>query len=266
MYYSVFVLIVSKFHNKFVYLSVGLVGGMYMELYVLQHGKETDSTELKKLFENKTTLTDAFLARVQKRYSLPLWLHLAVTLHNLNQLVVLPLTMWMMLQEYRGLSRLGRQFCNYVGLSPSLRNYDDLKSRMIQGATAEVARTTSSGRCIVSVDNYTHQYGSSALTTRRRTQYHLPTYTVGAVIEWPSTVEVNIDLRQLANGTWLSSIPEDVQALQTFVDEVWFSIFFFLFMTFFCRSSIPSSPHSIVFANKGLVTRCSNTGIRVSSK
>ena len=126
----------------------------------------------------------------------------------------------MMLQEYRGLSRLGRVFCNYVGLSPSLRCYDTIKADLLRSGTQQIANITSSGRCLISMDNYTHQYGSSGLTTGRRTQYHLPMYTVGAVIEWPSSVNVDIERRLLPNGQWLASIPESINDLQPFVSDV----------------------------------------------
>jgi hypothetical protein len=191
-----------------------------MEIFILQSGKSEDVSELKDILEEIQTLTPEFTSRTKKRYSLALWLHLAVALHNVNQHVVLPLTLWMMLQEYRGLSRLGRVLCNYVGLAPSLRTYDTIKADLLRSATHQIATITSSGRCIISIDNYTHQYGSSALTTGRRTQYHLPMYTVGAVIEWPSDVNVNIERRLLPNGQWLASLPESINDLKPFVSDV----------------------------------------------
>jgi hypothetical protein len=193
-----------------------------MEMYILQFGKADDVADLKHIIEKDYTAMPEFLFDINKRYTLPLWLHLAVALHNVNQQVVFPLTLWMMLQEYRGLSRLGRVFCNYVGLAPSLRCYDTIKNDLLRLATQRIADITSSGRCIVSIDNYTHQYGSSALTTERKTQYHLPMYTVGAVIEWPESVTVDITRRLLPNGQWLASVPDCVNDLKPFVDLVSF--------------------------------------------
>jgi hypothetical protein len=216
-----------------VFLVLGLAGGIFMEIYILQFGKENDVTELKHCLEDGFTKTEELLQHYKQRYSLPLWLHLAVALHNVNQMVVLPLTLWMMLQEYRGLSRLGRVLANYVGLAPSLRTYDTLKNQMLHGATAEIARLTSSGRCILTMDNYAHQYGSSTLTTSRRTQYHLPSYTVGAVIEWPERIDVNISVRKINDGKWLTSVPEKVDDLRPFVDivncccQIWIVYLFF---------------------------------------
>jgi hypothetical protein len=127
----------------------------------------------------------------------------------------------MMLLEYRGLSRLGRQLCNYVGLAPSLVNYDTIKNQFIIDGTEKIAEITTSARAIVAFDNYTHQYGSSTLSIDRKTQYHLKTYTVAAVIEWPAEVSIDIGFKVLSNTRqWLTSIPEDVTALEPFVDEV----------------------------------------------
>jgi hypothetical protein len=194
-----------------------------MEVYILQYGKADDVADLQHILEDGSTCTPEFVYGINKRYTLPLWLHIAVALHNVNQQLVLPLTLWMMLQEYRGLSRLGRVFCNYVGLAPSLRCYDTVKSDLLNLATQRIARLTSSGRCIVSIDNYTHRYGSSALTKERKTQYHLPMYTVGGVVEWPEHVTVDIS-RRYNNGQWLASVPESVEDLKPFVDLVSFNL------------------------------------------
>jgi hypothetical protein len=206
---------------------LGLGGGVLMEVYILQSGKKKDATALIECYDKNSILTEQALSRMNKRYTLPFWLHLAVTLHNLNQSVVLPLTFWMMLQEYRGLSRLGRQLCNYVGLAPSLINYDTIKNQLIKEGTEKIAEVTSSGRALVAFDNYTHQYGSSTLSIDRKTQYHLKTYTVAAVIEWPDEVSIDIGFRVLSDKRqWLTSIPEDVTALEPFVDEVHLSFHF----------------------------------------
>ena len=98
-----------------------------MDIFVPQNGKECDQKNYMEWLDDKHVLDLDNQREITKKYSLPLWLHLCITLHNVNQKVVLPLTMWTMLQEYRGLSRLGRQFCIFVGLSPSIRSYDARK-------------------------------------------------------------------------------------------------------------------------------------------
>ena len=87
-------------------------------------------------------------------YTLPFWLHLAVTLHQLNQKVTGPLTLWMFLQEYRGLSRLGRTMANLVGLAASLRHYDKIRTTLLAEASDQIAEITSKGRCLIAFDNY----------------------------------------------------------------------------------------------------------------
>jgi hypothetical protein len=214
---------------------LGLGGGMLMEIYILQSGKKQDANALLHYYAGKATISAEDIAQMNRKYSLPLWLHIAVTLHNLNQSVVLPLTFWMMLQEYRGLSRMGRQLCNYVGLAPSLPNYDEIKNKLIKVGTNLIDDITTSGRCLVAFDNYTHQYGSSTLRTDRKTQYHLKTYTVAAVIEWPAEVSIDLSFKALSDRRqWVTSIPEDVTALEPFVDEV--VLFFCLtFKSRICR-------------------------------
>ena len=146
-----------------------------MELFILQTGKNSDVIELTRLLQTKTKATDVFLSKTRKRYNLPLWLHMASTLHQINQQVKWPLSLWMMLLEYRGLSRIGRILQNFVGQAPSSRTYDSVQDDLLLSAEKEIKTVTESGKCIIAIDNYTHRYGSSALTSERETQYHLPT-------------------------------------------------------------------------------------------
>ena len=77
-----------------------------MELFILQSGKTKDVGLLMKLLDSKSKALDPFLLITRKRYNLPLWLHMASALHQINQQVIWPLSLWMLLLEYRGLSRI----------------------------------------------------------------------------------------------------------------------------------------------------------------
>jgi hypothetical protein len=224
--FVVFLLSVSNL--QFLVSVVGNTGGKLMEIYILQYGKGGDCIPLQKALEGTHDLTDYFKTNLIKTYTLPFWLHLAVTLHQLNQQVTGPLTLWMLLQEYRGLSRLGRAMANYVGLAPSLRNYDKVRSALLEDATLQIAEITSSGRCLVAFDNYTHQYGTPALTTDRKVPYFQARFTVGAVIEWPPEATTDINFIVLKDKTYLTSVPASVQDLKLFEDKVTF-----IFVEFF---------------------------------
>jgi hypothetical protein len=193
-----------------------VIGGLFMEIYILQYGREDDPEKIIDWIKEKTHPTPGEHLYLSKRYALRLWLHLAVSLHNINQKVVLPLTLWMMLQDYRGLSRMGRELSSFVGLAPSLRSYDIRREELIRGGTAEIEKITTSGRFLATIDNYTHQYGSSTLSLKRKTQYHLPTYTVAAIIEWPQAIDVQVDMREFTDGSLLASVPDSAEALKAF--------------------------------------------------
>ena len=148
-----------------------------MELFIFQTGQASDSNTIRKCWEGKYLISDPYRLHLIKRYALPFWMHLAQTLHSLNQKVVNPLTLWLLLQEYRGLSRIGRILSNYVGLAPSLRTYDKIKRDLLRSAEEDVRRIINSGYCLVAADNYTHSYRSAKLSPTQTTQYHQPNYT-----------------------------------------------------------------------------------------
>ena len=191
-----------------------------MELYILHYGKGGDCEPLWKALQGSHDLTAFFHSDILKTYNLPFWLHLAVTLHQLNQKVTGPLTLWMFLQEYRGLSRLGRTMANLVGLAASLRHYDKIRTTLLAEASNQIAEITSKGRCLIAFDNYTHQYGSPALTHSRAVPYFQARFTVGAVIEWPTTATTSIDFLLLPQKTYLASVPSTIEDFNVFEDQV----------------------------------------------
>jgi hypothetical protein len=186
-----------------------------MELFILQYGKGPDIELIEEaIAKKKNRLPEEAFKKFQKRYSLPFWLHLATSLHSMNQQVIYPLAMWMLLEEYRGLSRLGRVLANYVGLAPAAKTFDNIHEKLSKQAANEISTIASTGRCITCFDNYTHQYGSPSLRTDRSTQYFLPTFTVGAIVQWPDFV--NIDLSFCKSNVakiYLASVPSSMKDL-----------------------------------------------------
>jgi hypothetical protein len=121
--------------------------------------------------------------RLQKRYVMSFWLHLAQTLHHLSQKVVCPLALWTLLLEFRGLSRVGKTMLNYSGLAPSVRTVDTLKGELLMKQSADLQFIVDHHVFICALDNYTHVYGSPSISMNRDTQYHNPLFSVVAVVE-----------------------------------------------------------------------------------
>jgi hypothetical protein len=192
-----------------------------MEIFILQSGKPIDVDLLKKTLRAKKNFTRSEQDQYHKRYTLPFWIYLASTLHSINQGVTYPLIMWMLLMEYRGLSRLGKILCNFCNLSPNVRTYDTIRDQMIFLAGQQVAKLTDEGFCTVAIDNYTHRYGSATLRLNRTTQYQMPTFTVGAVVRWPGSILIDIQfLKDDASHLFLGSVPAKYSDMQIYEEKV----------------------------------------------
>ena len=92
-----------------------------MELYILQMGKSADAAQLTKVLQRNDTFTAEEKQQLSYKYRLVAWMHLAIASHAVNSKCIYPITLRSMLQEYRGLSRIGRGLAASVGLAPSLR-------------------------------------------------------------------------------------------------------------------------------------------------
>jgi hypothetical protein len=173
---------------------VELTGGLLMEIFIVQTGKAVDLHLISGCYDEKKSiaLSEDKKKELEKRFTLPFWLFLASTLHQINQKVIYPLTLWTMLLEFRGLSRLGRILSNYCNLAPSIRTYDAVRNRLLNDASQEIESITESGSCVFAIDNYTHLFGTSSLRLTGQKQYQTPTYTVGALIQWPTTFKISL--------------------------------------------------------------------------
>ena len=154
---------------------------------------------------------------------MPFWLHLSHVIHQMNQKVVFPLALWVLLLEFRGLSRIGKTLLSFTGVSPSIRTVDRIKEDLLVQQTYDLAKIVKTEVFICALDNYTHVYGSPAITTARDTQYHNPLYTVVAIVKIP--VQFECSLRLMDNGEFLCSLPPSVLTLQGLQKQVFSSHF-----------------------------------------
>jgi len=163
-------------------------------------------------------LSDLEMLKLSKRYVMPFWLHLSHVIYQMNQKVVFPLALWVLLLEFRGLSRIGKTLLSFTGISPSIRTVDRIKEDLLIQQIHELANIVKQEVFICALDNYTHVYGSPSITSARDTQYHNPLYTVVAIVKIP--VQFECSLRLMDNGEFLCSLPASVLALQALQKQV----------------------------------------------
>ena len=110
------------------YLCLGLPGGALFEHYILTRGKTSHAQLLERALHNSVPLTPEDCELFQEHYSLLFWFDSIRHMHQLNQKCARPLAIWTMLQEYRGLSRIGRHINSSVDIALPIRAMIDTKA------------------------------------------------------------------------------------------------------------------------------------------
>ena len=208
---------------------LGLRGGQLLELFIVQHGRDRDSKRMTASLKFQLVFLPEELTLLHKRYVMPFWLHLSHVVHQMNQKVVFPLALWVLLLEFRGLSRIGKTLLSFTGMSPSIRTVDRIKEDLLVQQSLDLQKIVNTEVFICALDNYTHVYGSPTITRSRDTQYHNPLYTVVAIIKIPQQFESI--LRPMGLGEFMCSLPASVLTLEGLRDQVRPPTFVFLLIT-----------------------------------
>jgi hypothetical protein len=193
-----------------------------MDIYVYQYSRKNSSDQVLQATEQNVMLSEHLVISLNKQFAMSFWLHLARSLHEMNQKVVYPLALFTLLLEFRGLSRIGKSICNYTGLSPAIRTIDKVKESLLVAQKTEISDVIKNEIFVVALDNYTHIYGSPSITTSRDTQYHNPMYSVVALVKVPIQVPA---IFILTGRTFLFSVPNSMLDMRVFEHDVTISDF-----------------------------------------
>jgi hypothetical protein len=116
-----------------------------------------------------------------------------------------------MLQEYRGLSRVGRMFNAAVSATLPLSTYDNYKKKLCASYTQTLASFVSRNRALFTLDNYNHFYNTPTLMAPgvRSTQYQTCNYTVVALSRFEQSLPDSLDLGfvEISKQSHLESFP-----------------------------------------------------------
>lgn len=201
-----------------------------MEHYILENGKRNDHTFLMRHLKAKKILCEKKQEEMLNRYVQPFWLDTLHKLHSANQKCTEPLVYWMMLLEYRGLSRNGRQICHQTGVGPSLTTYDDMKARVKKEYLKWIQDVIDHRHGIVAFDNYAKNWRAVDLKTDRKTPYHLKNVTVVGMVRLTDSSKIYRELVPLSHsdskiqqriGKYpLASLPSDLSVLKAYTSKV----------------------------------------------
>lgn len=201
-----------------------------MEHYILEKGRRQDYNLLLRIINQKKKLSEEKKQEFINRYVQPFWLECLHKLHSANQKCTEPLVYWMMLLEYRGLSRNGRQICYQTGIGPSLRTYDDMKAKVKKEYLKWIQDVIDHRHGIVAYDNFAKNYRAADMHPDRKTPYHLKNVTVVGMVRLTDTSNIYRKLVSLAHSDSkitqriakypLASLPRELSALQIYTSKV----------------------------------------------
>lgn len=210
--------------------NLGIYGGLLMENYMLSNSRETDFQKLSNALKTNTKLHEDVNQSLLARYAQGFWVDCLIKVHNVNQKCSLPLVYWMMLMEFRGLSRMGREICHRGRIGLPLRTYDENKQELISRYDNNLLNMLLRGDGIVAFDNFAKYFRASSLSTKRDTQYHLKNVTVVGVVSLQNTEKIikefvplhdpRLSVLQLQKDIPLASLPKELIDLQIYQTQV----------------------------------------------
>jgi len=205
------------------YLCLGLPGGALFEHYILTRGKTSHAQLLERALLDGVPLTPEDSELFQEHYSLLFWFDSIRHMHQLNQKCARPLAIWTLLQEYRGLSRIGRHINSSVDIALPLRTYDRYKKLMVKEFLDLQAINLKIGDCILVSDNFSHSYRLTTPDPTLQVPYKPCNWTVNALQVFEDVGHLQDFLfKLLPDQSILPSFPSKLADLEPYFDQVFF--------------------------------------------
>lgn len=209
---------------------LGLYGGMLMEHYMLYHSRDSDFNKVKVSLDTKECLPEATRQSLLAKYAQGFWVDCLFKVHTANQKCTLPLVYWMMLMEFRGLSRIGREICHRGGVGLPLRTYDENKADLINRYVISLQKLLDTRSALVAFDNFAKYWRGTSLSVTRDTQYHLKNVTVVGLVSLQNSEKIikefvplrdpRLSVLHLEKDVTLASLPQELTDLKCYQKKV----------------------------------------------
>ena len=132
----------------------------------------------------------------------------------------MPLVYFTLMQEYRGLSRIGKSLTAAYGGAPAITTFDRKKRILMESYVKEVSTMVSENNGIIAYDNWCNVYGSPHLSTERDTAYQKANYTVVGVTKFHFDERPSFRFAMINPNMALASLPQFVSDLEEFEPRV----------------------------------------------
>jgi hypothetical protein len=198
-------------------------GGLLFEYYLLIYGSPGIVQILANRRQEGTPCSREENDRLQDEYSLSFWYWLCVGMHMVNRKCTHPLAHWSLIQEYRGLSLVGRQIEAALGASLDRRTYTRIKTKYLTTYDEFVADLHSRNVGIIVSDNYNHNWRLEGLRLDTQLPFASVNLMVNAVQALPGSAgeEGNAyPLVLLGDDHVLPSVPSQLVDLREPFNEV----------------------------------------------
>ena len=197
---------------------LGSYGGALFDYFILIHGSEKDSRMVRTCSVRADIEYEHF--RVLKSYQSYFWYYAAISLYRANSRCSMPLVHFTLMQEYRGLSRIGKSLTAAYGGAPAINTFDRKKRILMNTYVSDVSQMVAENNGIVAFDNWCNVYGSPNLSTSRDTAYLKANYTVVGVTKYQFIQRPSFMFTMLNPHMALASVPQLVTDLEEFEAQV----------------------------------------------
>jgi hypothetical protein len=195
-------------------------GGSLFEFFLLLHSPKKVCQQLVRHLDEEKAYSVTESKKLAKKYGGRFWYHSLLSMHDLRSQCVKPLLLWLMLLEYRGLSRIGQQLCGTVGAGVNIRTYDRHKKKLLKNYDKQVRELVVTNNGISTWDNYSHIWAESGLRLQRDVAYVQSLFTVSAVSKLNNRPPEGFLLVTIDNGEVMDSVPASRADLEPYITKV----------------------------------------------
>lgn len=187
---------------------------------MLSHGSKKDCDRLQKLLNEGSDAQDLEEHYFISKYSLPFWHSTIQWMHQVNNKCVTPLGYWDTVQEYRGVSRVGRQLASALAVSLPLRTYDKFKEAQIKEYEYAWKHILTTNNGVMVSDNFNRNYRLHGLRTEESRPYQSMNLMINAVQAFPDRLVNPFPFQYLSATGILPSISHRLSIVESYFKKI----------------------------------------------
>ena len=201
-------------------------GGLLFEHYILSHGTFKDTKAFIRILEEGSEDGPSDEEYFLSKYTLPFWHNAIQWMHQVNSKCITPLGYWDSIQEYRGVSRVGRQLSSALGLSLPLRTYDRFKEAQTRDYERAWKELLTSNGGVMVCDNFNRNWQTHGLRQDQSLPYRSMNLTINAFQAFPDRIVNPYPFKFLNDTEIVPSVPSKLSMVAPYFAKVFLQRYF----------------------------------------